>query len=60
MVLGLVLSLAGFFIVAIALPVGSDAIVRVLPAAGLGILCLWIGGVLMGLGSGRRAARRDR
>ncbi len=48
---GLLLTLVGLFLLAVLLPTAPGAQARVLPAAALGILALWVGGVLMGVGS---------
>ncbi len=51
---GLLLSFLGLFLVTLLLPVGSGALDRAIPVVGAGLLCLWIGGILLGRGSGRR------
>ena len=54
---GLLLSLAGLFLSTLLLPVGSAEIDRVLPVIAAGLATLWIGGILLGLGSPRRGRR---
>jgi VIT1/CCC1 family predicted Fe2+/Mn2+ transporter len=54
---GLFLTFAGLFLVAILFPVPSDALVRAIPVVGAGLFFLWLGGVLMGRGSGQRLGR---
>jgi hypothetical protein len=54
---GLLLSFAGFVLVAFELPTAPGALVRILPVVAAGILALWIGGLLLGVA---RPARRNR
>jgi hypothetical protein len=49
--LGLLLTLLGLFLLADLLPVSPGALGRALPVAAGGILALWIGGILLGIGS---------
>lgn len=49
--LGLLLTLVGLFLLADTLPVAPGPLARVLPLLAAGILGLWIGGILMGIGS---------
>jgi len=55
---GLVLTFAGLFLVAGLLPTGTAALARALPLAAAGLLAVWAGGILLGLGSPRRGRRR--
>jgi hypothetical protein len=57
-VAGLLLTLAGLFLIIGTLPIAVGALVRVLPVAGAGILALWVGGILMGNGMGKLSRRR--
>jgi hypothetical protein len=57
-VLGLLLTLAGLFLLAGTLPVAVGPVLRAIPVFGAGILALWIGGILMGNGMGKLARRR--
>jgi hypothetical protein len=60
-VIGLLLSFVGLFLLTWLLPVGSAALDRAIPIVGAGVLALWVGGILLGLGSGIRqgAGRRS-
>jgi hypothetical protein len=49
--LGLLLTLVGLFLLADLLPSAPGALGRLLPVATAGIAALWIGGILMGIGS---------
>ena len=49
--LGLLLTLVGVFLLSILLPSDPSRQAEVLPIAAAGILGLWVGGVLMGVGS---------
>jgi len=49
--LGLVMTLLGLFLLSILLPTAPGRLAVDLPVAGAGILVLWIGGILMGIGS---------
>jgi len=51
---GLLLTFAGLFLVTLLLPVGAGAIQGQLPVVAAGLLCLWVGGILLGRGSPRR------
>lgn len=51
---GLLLTFVGAFLVALLLPIGESAIDRELPVIAAGLLALWVGGLLMGRASGRR------
>lgn len=57
-VVGLLLTFGGLFLILGVLPVASDPLVRELPLVGAGVLTLWIGGILMGFAMGRRAPPR--
>lgn len=46
--LGLVLTFVGLFLLVILLPTDPSQFVRVLPIAGVGLLFLWLGGILLG------------
>ncbi len=47
---GLLLTIAGLFLLSILLPTAPEKLEYALPAAGVGILLLWVGGILMGIG----------
>jgi hypothetical protein len=49
--LGLLFTLLGLFLLSILLPTAPGKFATVLPVAAAGILVLWIGGILMGIGS---------
>jgi hypothetical protein len=49
--IGLLLTLVGLFLVAILLPTSPSRLGYALPVAGAGILAVWVGGILMGVGS---------
>ena len=49
--LGLLSTLLGIFLLSILLPTAPGKLAYALPAAGLGIVALWVGGILMGIGS---------
>jgi hypothetical protein len=49
--LGLLFTLAGLFLVSYLLPVGPGPLATALGVGAAGILCVWIGGILMGRGS---------
>lgn len=49
--LGLALSLLGLFLLSILFPTAPGSFATVLPVAAVGIVALWVGGVLMGVGS---------
>jgi hypothetical protein len=51
---GLLLSFIGLFLVSLLLPTGSGALDRAIPIVGVGLLSLWIGGIVLGRGSGTR------
>jgi hypothetical protein len=48
---GLLLTIAGLFLLSILLPTAPGQLVWALPVAGAGVLALWVGGILMGIGS---------
>lgn len=48
---GLLLTLVGVAVLSLLLPTAPGALGRVLPIAGAGIVVLWVGGILMGIGS---------
>jgi len=49
--LGLLLTLVGLFLVAILFPTDPGVLGTVLPVAAVGLVALWVGGILMGIGS---------
>jgi len=49
--LGLLCTLVGLFLLSILLPTAPGKLGTDLPIAGAGILILWMGGILMGIGS---------
>ncbi len=49
--LGLLLTLIGLFCLVVLFPTSPGALSWVLPVAAVGIVTLWAGGVLMGIGS---------
>ena len=49
--LGLLLTLTGLFLLADLIPSAPGPLARVLPVAAVGIVVLWVGGILMGIGS---------
>jgi uncharacterized membrane protein YedE/YeeE len=48
---GLLLTLAGLFLLSALFPTAPEKLAYVLPVAAVGILALWTGGILMGIGS---------
>jgi hypothetical protein len=48
---GLLLTFVGLGLIAILFPTSPSALGIALPVAALGILALWVGGILMGIGS---------
>jgi hypothetical protein len=49
--LGLLLTLVGLFLVVLLFPTSPGALSWVLPVAAVGLVALWVGGILMGIGS---------
>jgi len=49
--LGLLLTMVGLFLLVILFPTNPSSFSTVLPVAAAGIVALWIGGILMGVGS---------
>lgn len=49
--LGLLLTLVGLFLLTLLLPTDPSRLATLLPVAGVGIVALWVGGILMGIGS---------
>lgn len=49
--LGLLLTLVGLFLTAILFPTSPGVLTTVLPVAAAGLIALWVGGILMGIGS---------
>ncbi|MCI4368076.1 MAG: hypothetical protein L3K09_00720 [Thermoplasmata archaeon] len=52
---GLALTFLGLFLVVLLFPVAPDVLLRTIPAVGAGLLCLWVGGILMGRAMGSKA-----
>jgi hypothetical protein len=48
---GLLLTLGGLALLSVLLPTAPERLGYLLPVAAAGILLLWIGGILMGIGS---------
>jgi hypothetical protein len=48
---GLLLTLVGLFLLTLLLPTDPGRLSTLLPVAGAGIVALWVGGILMGIGS---------
>ena len=49
--LGLLLTLIGLFLLVLLFPTDPSSFARVLPIAAVGLVALWVGGILMGIGS---------
>lgn len=49
--LGLLFTFVGLFLLSILLPTAPGKFALLLPVAGAGMLLLWVGGILMGVGS---------
>lgn len=49
--LGLLLTFVGLFLLVILFPTDPASFRTVLPVAAAGIIALWVGGILMGIGS---------
>lgn len=49
--LGLILTMGGLFLLSALLPTAPEKLGFALTAAGGGILAVWVGGILMGIGS---------
>jgi len=49
--LGLLLTLVGLFLLVLLFPTDPGSFARVLPVAAVGLVALWVGGILMGIGS---------
>lgn len=49
--LGLLLTLVGLFLLTLLFPTAPGPLDRALPVAAAGIALLWLGGILMGIGS---------
>ena len=49
--LGLLLTLVGLFLLALLFPTNPNSFATLLPIAAAGVVALWIGGILMGIGS---------
>ncbi len=49
--LGLLLTVVGLALLSVLLPTAPGQLATLLPVAAVGILALWIGGILMGIGS---------
>lgn len=48
---GLLLTVAGIILLSLLIPTAPGKLGFALPVAGLGIMVLWVGGILMGIGS---------
>jgi hypothetical protein len=48
---GLLLTILGLFLVAVLFPTSPTQLRYALPVAAVGLLALWVGGILMGIGS---------
>jgi hypothetical protein len=48
---GLLLTFVGLFLLSILLPTAPGMFSTILPVAAAGMLLLWVGGILMGIGS---------
>ena len=49
--LGLLLTFVGLFLLVLLFPTDPASFTTVLPVAAVGIAALWVGGILMGIGS---------
>jgi len=49
--LGLLLTFVGLFLLVLLFPTNPTTFSTVLPVAAAGIVALWVGGILMGIGS---------
>jgi len=49
--LGLLFTFVGLFLLSILLPTAPGQFSRILPVAAAGMVVLWVGGILMGIGS---------
>ena len=49
--LGLLLTFVGLFLLTLLFPTDPSRLSTLLPVAGAGIVALWVGGILMGVGS---------
>ena len=49
--IGLLLTLVGLFLLTLLLPTDPGRLSSLLPVAAAGIVALWVGGILMGIGS---------
>jgi len=49
--LGLLLTLVGLFLLVLLFPTNPASFSTILPVAAAGIVALWVGGILMGIGS---------
>ncbi|MGI0155549.1 MAG: hypothetical protein ACREDE_05385 [Thermoplasmata archaeon] len=47
----MLLTLVGLFLLSALLPTAPGKLAFALPAAGAGIVAVWVGGILMGIGS---------
>jgi hypothetical protein len=48
--LGLLLTFVGLFLLSILLPTAPGTFGTILPVAAAGMVCLWFGGIFMGIG----------
>lgn len=49
--LGLLLTLIGLFLLVLLFPTNPSSFSTVVPVAAVGLVALWVGGILMGIGS---------
>jgi len=49
--LGLVLTMVGLFLLVLLFPTDPRSFTTILPVAAVGLVALWVGGILMGIGS---------
>lgn len=56
--LGLLLTIIGLILVALLFPSDPQAVTSDLPYIAAGLVALWVGGILMGLGMGMRVRQR--
>ena len=49
--LGLLLTFVGLFLLVLLFPTNPATFATLLPVAAVGIVALWVGGILMGIGS---------
>jgi hypothetical protein len=49
--IGLLLTIVGLFLLSVLLPTAPGKLGTILPVAAAGMVAVWIGGILMGIGS---------